>query len=129
MTKEKEKIEKIQGLLEEASTLLAELQVQEEGLEAEIPSWMKDRMELWSRIYNEANGAPIPKERVDELWVEMGKDKKGSAGFFTGKRASLQWTHDNKVSLSYWADKQVKDLTGKSLEEYAKSFKAKKGKV
>jgi hypothetical protein len=119
----KEKIEKIQGLLEEASTLLAELQPKE-GVPG-IPSWMKDRIELWCRIYNENKGSPISKDRVDELWEKMGKDRLGTAGFFTGKRASLQWTHDGKVSLSYYADKQVKEWTDNSLQEYAKKFRDK----
>lgn len=123
---DKEKIEKIQGLLEEASSLLAELLRKSKEGSSEIPNWMNDRIELWCMIFNENKGNPISKERVDELWEEMDKDRKGTAGFFTGKRASLQWTHDGKVSLSYWADKQVKEWTEQSLQEYAKKFKGKK---
>lgn len=126
MTSNKEKIEKIQGLLEDASALLAELQSEEQSEEgnSEIPTWMKDRIELWCRIFNENKGNPVSKGRVDELWGAMGHGL--TAGFFTGKRASLQWTHDGKVSLSYYANKQVKEWTGQSLQEYAKKFKDKK---
>lgn len=123
MKSDKEIIDEIQGLLADAQSLLADIQIKEKN--SEIPEWYKDRIELWCKVFNEANGAPIDKEKVDDIWVKMKKNKKGTAGFFTGKDASLQWTYNRKVVLTERAERKTKEYTGLSLKDYAKNFQKK----
>lgn len=94
---------------------------EENASESNLKSWMRDKIELWCRIYNE--GRIVSKERLHEIWKEMGKDVRGLGGFFVGKRASLVWTSDKKVLLTNKAGESIKRWTGKSISEYAKKFK------
>ena len=127
---DQETIKEIQEHLEIAMSLTVKMQAKESkqsesGDNTDIPSWAKDRLKLWALIYIEDNGNPIEKKRGGELWVKMGKDKIGTAGFFTGKRASLQRTIDGRVTLTPAAERQTQEWAGKSLKEYAKQFKTK----
>ena len=128
-----ETIKQLQTKLEEALSLIIKMQnkgnaqASPEADAQEIPAWAKARLELWARVYLEGNGSPIDKKRVEDLWVKMGNNKIGTAGFFGGKRASFQMTIDNKVTLTPWADKQTKEWTGVLIKDYAKQFKPNKG--
>ena len=120
----KNKIEEVRNLLLQATKILNSL-IEEEVGEGELENWMKDRVELWCRIYNE--GSVVTKERLHEIWVKiMGKDARGLGGFFVGKNASLAWTPDNKVALTKNASDSIEAWTGKTIAEYAKRFKEKK---
>jgi len=89
--------------------------------ESDLKSWMRDKIELLCRIYNE--GRIVSKERLHEIWKEMGKDVRGLGGFFVGKKASLVWTSDKKVLLTNKAGESIERWTGKTISEYAKKFK------
>lgn len=116
----KNKIEEVRNLLLQATKILNTL-IEEVG-ERELEDWMKSRVELWCRIYNE--GGVVTRERLREIWVKvMGKDARGLGGFFVGKNASLAWTPDNKVALTKNASDNIEAWTGKTISEYAKRFK------
>jgi hypothetical protein len=115
----KRKIEEAKDLLIKATRLLTEVIEMAESNGTEAEEWMKQRMELWVRIYLE--GGVVAQERLHEIWGrEMNKDVRGLGGFFVGKRASLEWTHDNRVMLTRYATESIEAWTGKSVEEYAK---------
>jgi hypothetical protein len=117
------KIEEAKKLLIEATRLLTDVvEGVEEGDNVKgIKKWMENRLELWARLYNE--GGAVENNRLHEIWKKMGKDSRGIGGFFVGRDASLQYTHDNKVVLTKSAADSVLAWTGMSIEEYAKKFK------
>lgn len=88
----------------------------------ELEDWMRDRVELWCRVFNE--GGIVTQNRLHEIWGnEMKKSTRGLGGFFVGKGASLQWTADDKVVLTIAARDAIEDWTGTTIEEYAKKYK------
>jgi len=106
------KIEEAKKLLIEATRLLTDVvEGVEEGDNVKgIKKWMENRLELWARLYNE--GGAVENNRLHEIWKKMGKDSRGIGGFFVGRDASLQYTHDNKVVLTKSAADSVLAWTG-----------------
>ncbi|MBU4300698.1 hypothetical protein L6303_01950 [archaeon] len=103
---------KIQSLLDEKSSV-------------EVPDWMRDRVELWGRIYN--RGGVVSDEQFRELWcTKMGKDIRGAGGFYVGKNPSLIKLTDGKTALTQSADKFCQEMLGLPLSEMAKQFSEKK---
>jgi hypothetical protein len=126
MKENKRKIEEAKKLLIKATRLLTEVIEMTESNGTEAEEWMKQRTELWARIYRE--GGVVSREMLQRIWKdEMKKDVRGLGGFFVGKRASLQWTHDNKVMLTRYATESIEAWTGKSIDEYAKTLEKAKG--
>ena len=87
---------------------------------------MKDRIELWCRIYNE--GGIITKEKLYRIWRKMGKDPRSLDEFFTDKKPTLSWTPNSivltkHVVLTEHASEAIEAWTGKTISEYAKKFK------
>jgi len=121
MKSNRKKIEEARRLLFEATKLLTEVIEMQENNISGIEDWMKQRMELWARIYLE--GGIVDRKRLYEIWKdEMGRDTRGLGGFFVGKRASLVWTHDGKIMLTRYASESTEAWSGKSLREYAKEL-------
>ncbi len=124
MKENKRKIEEAKEFLIKATRLLTEVIEMAESNGTGAEEWMRQRMELWARIYLE--GGVVTRERLHRIWKqEMKKDVRGLGGFFVGKRASLQWTHDNKVMLTRYATESIEAWTGKSIEEYSGGYKEK----
>lgn len=119
---EKQALENIKGELISLTKRVSDLlESQTDKSKEKLENWMKDRVELWCRIYNE--GGVVSKERLHETWEgQMKKDTRGLGGFFVGK-ASLQWTANNKVVLTARASEAIEAWTGQPIEEYAKKFK------
>lgn len=120
---EQQKISEIRELLVKATKLLDTLVVETDGAGGvKLEDWMKDRVELWCRIYNE--GGIVAKEKLWYLWEKvMKKDKRGLGGFFVGKKASLQMTADEKVVLTANAKSAIENWTGETIENVAKTYK------
>lgn len=116
-----QKVEEAREHLIEASKLLTEIIEKGGNSEASVESWMKDRIELWCRIYTE--GGLVTNDRLHEIWKSMGKDTRGLGGYFTGKNSSLQYTHDGKVMLTRNAAESVEAWTGKTIGEHAKKYR------
>jgi len=121
MVVKNQKIEEAKDLLIRATKLLSDTITGEDTTKEKLEDWMKDRIELWCRIYNESG--IITNDRLHEIWKKMGKDTRGLGGFFTGKGASLQYTTDDKVVLTKNASDSIEAWTGKSIKEYAQKFK------
>ncbi len=118
----KEKIDEVKDLLIKATKILSD--IIEEGYtnKDKEEDWMKDRVELWCRIYNE-NGI-ITRDRLHSIWKDdMKKDVRGLGGFFVGKGASLLWIPDDRVVLTKKASEAIEAWTGKKISEYAEQFK------
>lgn len=125
MRMDEEKIGEAKDLLIRATKILSDLLEERDARENNLEDWMKDRVELWCRLYNE--GGIVSRERLHEIWrEEMKKDVRGLGGFFVGKGASLAWTPDESVVLTKNASEAISAWTGKSISEYAKQFKTKK---
>lgn len=121
MKENNRKIEEAKELMIKATRLLTEVIERADSNGSEAEEWMKQRMELWVRIYLE--GGVVTREQLHSIWGRgMGKDVRGLGGFFVGKRASLVWTHDNRVTLTRYATESIEAWTGKSIEEYAKVY-------
>lgn len=122
MNENNRKIEEAKELMIKATRLLTEVIEMADSNGTGAEEWMKQRMELWARIYLE--GGVVTRERLHSIWGEdMGKNIRGLGGFFVGKRASLEWTHDNRVMLTRYAAESVEAWTGKSIGEYARIYK------
>lgn len=122
MERDKKMLEEAKEHLIKATKILSDIVEKRNANETSLEDWMKDRVELWCRIYNE--GGVISQERLHEIWKDnMGKDVRGLGGFFAGKGASLSWTTDNKVVLTKNASDAIEAWTGKTITEYAKKFK------
>jgi len=117
-----EKAEKARELLIQATQILSEIVEGEKTPETE--DWAENRLEFWSRILLE--GGIVSETKAHEIWEkEMKNDPRGYGGNFTGKKPSLQYTHDNKVILTATASEKCKAWKGIPLTEYAKRFKKK----
>lgn len=115
-----EKIDEARTLLLQATKILTEITEGEE----ENGKWMDNRLEFWSRILLE--GGTVSEGRAHEIWEKvMHKDARGYGGHFVGKKASLAYTHDKRVTLTSYAEEKCKAWTGIGLEEYAQRFKRK----
>lgn len=118
---DKERLEKARDLLIQATKLLSE-GIEGSNNDEKIEDWMKNRIELWCRIYNV--GGLVTKDKLHEIWeVKMKKDTRGLGGFFVGKGASLTYTTDEKVILTKKAAESIFAWTGKEISEYAKKYK------
>jgi hypothetical protein len=117
----KNKIEEARNLLLQATKILGSL-IEEEVQESDLEDWMKVRVELWCRVYNE--GGVVTREKLHEIWVNtMHKDARGLGGFFVGRNASLTWTSNDKAALTKNAADSIESWTGSTIAEYAKRFK------
>ena len=114
------KIEEAKDYLMRATKLLSEF-IEKSETKVELEEWMKDRVELWCRIYNE--GGSVSQDRFREIWKNMGKNPKGLGGFFTGKPSSIVYDADDNVAITAEATKAILAWTGKTIKEYAKKFK------
>ena len=121
MMENNKKLDVAREHLMEATKIISELIEGQINPEAKLEDWMKDRIELWCRIFNK--GGIVTQNRLHEIWKGMGKDTRGLGGFFTGKNSSLQYTHDEKVVLTLNAKNSIEAWTGKSVEEYSKKYK------
>ncbi len=116
-----EKIEEVREYLMKATKLLSDIVEERNTENTALDDWMKDRVELWCRVYNE--GGMISQDRLHEIWKDMGKDPRGIGGFFVGKGASLSWTPDDRVVLTKNASDAIKAWTGKTINDYAQQYK------
>ena len=122
MKTDETKIEEIRMHLMEATKLLGELNEDVNTASEHVEDWMKDRIELWCRIYKE--GGAVTQDKLYELWHDkMKKDNRGIGGFFNGKGASLVWTPDQKAALTKNASDSIKAWTGKTIAEYSERYK------
>jgi len=122
MKKNRDRLEEARQLLIHATKILSDIVEDRAANESDLEDWMKDRVELWCRVYNA--GGVIAQEKLHEIWRdEMGKDTRGLGGFFVGRNASLAWTPDDKVVLTKSAAQWIEAWIGKSISEYAKNFK------
>lgn len=89
----------------------------------QLEDWQKQRIALWCKIYNE--GGVVTMERLKEIWSSHDKRKnnRGIGGFFVGKRASLSWNAEGKVSLTRYASDTILEWTGKEISEVSKQYK------
>ena len=118
--KDIKKLEELQDLLMQANKLVLSIKEDDKKSETQLDEWMKDRVELWCRIYKE--GSAISKKRLHDIWKQMGKDTRGLGGFFTGKYASLIHDADGNVVLTEIASNYIMSWTGKSIQEYGKRY-------
>lgn len=118
---ENQKVEEARDLLIKATKLLSDMITSEDTTKEKLEDWMKDRVELWCKAYNE--GGIITKERLYQIWKKMGKDPRGLGGFFVGKGASLHYTPDGKIVLTKKASDSIEAWTGKTIQEYSKNFR------
>ena len=121
MKSDKEKVEEAKDLLIQATRLLSDIVEEQNSEKTDLEDWMKDRVELWCRVYNK--GGIVTNEILHEIWKKMGNDPRGIGGFFVGKGASLTYTPDDKVVLTKNASESIEAWTGKAISEYAKKYK------
>ena len=107
--------EKLIAMKETHKIALVDIDEMLKCFDSDNDEWYKDRVDLWSAIYKE--GGIVTKERLYEIWTDMGKDTRGLGGFFCGKYPSLATGVDNKIMLTENADKNCKEWTGKTLAE------------
>jgi len=115
-------VEKIEHELSNLRRLLALAQGVDEGELAEpmLQEHQKKRIELWCRIYNK--GGHVDKTEMYRIARQVGYDRRGLGGFFTGRKPSLQMTPDDRIFLTKEATRDLERWTGQTIEDYAKNF-------